>query len=482
MRRRLSDKRWWMAACVFLAALATPAAAAADVPSEPVVVLAGSEAVAEAAVLSVGGTIDRALSVVDGVAAHIPAGSLDRHPDVVVVPDVAVELTSAGFGPAADSVAVQSLNAGFGPDAGEGVGVALVDTGVADVPALAGHVVRRVDLSGEDRGAADGYGHGTFMAGLVAAVAPGADIVSVKVAEADGSTTLGRVLAGIDWVVEHADEHNVRVMNLSFGVDMPMAWQADPLSAAVESAWASGITVVASSGNDGRGTVTSPGRDPWVLTVGATDVHGTVSTADDTVPSFSGSGRVPPRSAKPEVVAPGVDVVSVRAPGSALDTLYPQARIGADGFRGSGTSMSSALTAGAAAVLTWGHPDATPDDVKGALVAGADGDVNAVNVAASMDAVAADWDQWLPITGGPESDDVVGAPWTATRWSATRWSATRWSATRWSATRWSATRWSATRWSATRWSATRWSGTRWSGTRWSGTRWSGTRWSAAGWA
>lgn len=459
-----------MAACVLLAALAVPATATADAPNEPVVVLAGSDAVAEAAVLSVGGTVERTLSVVDGVAARIPAGALDDAAGVVVVPDVSVQLTAAGFGPAAGSVAVDAVGADLGPDAGEGVGVALVDTGVADVPALAGHVVQRVDLSGED-GPADGYGHGTFMAGLVAAVAPGADLISVKVAGADGSTTLSQVLAGIDWVVEHADEHNVRVMNLSFGVDMPMAWQADPLSAAVEAAWASGITVVTSSGNDGRGTVTSPGRDPWVVTVGATDVHGTVSTSDDTVPSFSGSGRVPPHSVKPEVVAPGVDVVSVRAPGSTLDTLHPAARVGDDGFRGSGTSMSSALTAGAAAVLVWGHPDATPDDVKGALIEGADGAIRAVNVGASMNVDAADWDQWHPITGSGV-DEAVGAPWTATRWSATRWSATRWSATRWSATRWS----------GTRWSGTRWSGTRWSGTRWSGTRWSGTRWSAAEWA
>ena len=483
MRRQVSSMRWWMAAIVLFAALATPMTAAADGPSQSVVVLAESEAAAAAAVSAVGGSVRHALSVVDGVAADVPVSGLARLQELAdVVPDVAVSVTSGGFGPAAGSVAVGALNGdpAWGDDAGDGIGVALVDTGVADVPALAGRVAAAVDLSGEDAGG-DGYGHGTFMAGLVAAVAPGAELVSVKVAGADGSTTLSQVLAGIDWVVEHADEHNVRVMNLSFGVDMPMAWQADPLSAAVEAAWASGITVVTSSGNDGQGTVTAPGRDPWVLTVGATDVHGTVSTVDDTVPSFSGSGRVPPRVVKPEVVAPGVDIVSVRAPGSALDMLYPAARIGEDGFRGTGTSMSSALTAGAAAVLTWGHPDATPDDVKGALVAGADvvdgGSARAVNVAASMNVEAEDWDQWHPVTGGHENDEAVGAPWTATRWSATRWSATRWSATRWSATRWSATRWS-----GTRWSGTRWSGTRWSGTRWSGTRWSGTRWSAAGWA
>jgi serine protease AprX len=474
-----------LALAVLLVALASPVSAVAATPDEPVVVLAGSEAAAAAAVASVGGTVDHGLALVGGVAARIPAGSLDHDNDVVVVPDAAMHVTSSGFGGSAAAVAALNPGTHWDTTAGEGVGVALVDTGVADVPALAGHVVHGADFSDEGDGV-DRYGHGTFMAGLVSSVAPGATIVSVKVAGRDGSTTLSQVLDGIGWVVEHADEHELRVLNLSFGVDMPMSWRADPLSAAVEAAWASGITVVASSGNDGRGTVTAPGRDPWVLTVGATDGHGTASTSDDTVPSFSGSGRVPPRLAKPEVVAPGVDVVSLRAPGSYLDETYPAARIGDDGFRGSGTSMATALTSGAAAVVTWAHPDATPDDVKGALVDSAarlaNGSAHAVDLGAALDIDAADWDQTLPGVGEGPADDNVRMPWAATRWSATRWSYTRWSATRWSATRWSATRWSATRWSATRWSATRWSGTRWSGTRWSGTRWSGTRWSSAEWA
>jgi serine protease AprX len=140
--------------------------------------------------------------------------------------------------------------------------------------------------------------------------------------------------------------------------------------------------------------------------------------------------------------------------------------------------MSTALTAGGAAVLLWGHPEATPDDVKGALVSGADdleSGAKAVNIGAALDAQPDDgWVQQQPTADG--SDSVWGSdetmPWTGTRWSGTRWSGTRWSGTRWSGTRWSATRWSATRWSATRWSATRWSATRWSATRWSAVRWS----------
>jgi serine protease AprX len=478
-------KGWWFTAVTLVVALVAPAPVVAALPAESVVVLGGSSAAAAAAVHDAGGTVTRELSVVSGVAARVSApaaAALARRADVQVTPDIRMRVLSKEF--AANSASdpspqVAAMNPGrrWNPEAGDGVGVALIDTGVARVPGLADKVVRGANFSDEGDGT-DRYGHGTFMAGLIAGdgigVAPAATVVSVKVAGRDGSTSLGQVLAGIGWVIEHAEDHDIRVINLSLGVDMPMAWRADPLSAAVEAAWASGITVVTSSGNDGRGNVTAPGRDPWVLTVGASDTHGTASTADDTVASFSGSSA---RGwfVKPEVVAPGIDIVSLRAPGSTLDTTYPAARIGKDQFRGSGTSMSTALTAGAAAVVLWGHPEATPDDVKGALVSSAAGSINAVDVGAALDAEAQEsWWQSLPVADGldrPGFGPRDRMPWAGTRWSGTRWSGTRWSGTRWSGTRWSGTRWSGTRWSGTRWSGTRWSGTRWSGTRWSASEW-----------
>lgn len=489
-----------MAASALVAAFAPMTSVAAAGPSESVVVLAGSTQAAAAAVQNAGGTVTRELPIVGGVAARADAAALARETGVTVVPDAAMHSTSNDFAPNAEVPQFASLHVGdhWTSDAGEGVGVALVDTGVADVPELAGHVVRAADFSDEGDGAGHGdgidrYGHGTFMAGLIAGqdglgVAPGATVVSVKVAGRDGSTTLSQVLAGIDFVVTHADEFGVRVLNLSFGADMPMSWRADPLSAAVEEAWASGITVVTAAGNDGPGTVTSPGRDPWVLTAGATDTNGTATTADDVVAPFSGSGTRA-RVTKPEVVAPGVDVVSLRVPGSYLDDAYPAARVDDDWFRGSGTSMATALTSGAAAVVLWGHPEATPDDVKGAIASTADpvadSTAGALDLGAALDATADEaWWQSAPSADGSESDwgPLDGMPWTGTRWSGTRWSGTRWSGTRWSGTRWSATRWSATRWSATRWSATRWSATRWSSTRWSATRWSSTRWSSTRWS
>jgi len=511
-------------------AVATAVAGAVAIPTlvtepamTPVVVRGASVTLAAARVTQAGGTVDAELHAVGAVVAHVPAdavGTLTAD-GLTVVADRPMGLTAGSFTPAAATdIQIDALNPGdwWGLDAGAGVGVALIDTGVADTPDLAGRLVRGPDLSGEDDGL-DHYGHGTFMAGLIAGdgsgsaagpvrhvgAAPAAHVVSVKVTGADGETDLSTVLAGMAWAIDHADEHDIGVLSISLGVDMGVPYQADPLSWAVETAWAHGITVVAAAGNGGNGTVTSPGRDPWVVSVGATDTHGTATTADDTLADWSGQvdGR---KGAKPELVAPGVSVVSLRAPGSTVDTANPEARVDGDYFKGSGTSMSTALAAGAAAALLQRHPEATPDDVKGALVTAADPVTGSVGDA--LDLAGADvaepqagWVQRHPVAfderghavAMPWADaDFPAARWSAARWSAARWSAARWSASRWSdedwgAARWSASRWSASRWSASRWSdedweAARWSASRWSAARWSASRWSASRWSASRWS
>ncbi|HET9727991.1 MAG TPA: S8 family serine peptidase, partial [Acidimicrobiia bacterium] len=365
---------------------AAPVVAAAAATTA-VIVEAHNTAAAARAVEAVGGTVDRSLDVVSAVAAHVSNDALQllhTTADVIVVPDATMHPTGLSFDASAvdNDVAAMHPGADWGPDAGAGVGVALIDTGVADTPGLTGRLVRSPDFSDETDGL-DHYGHGTFMAGLIAGdgtgssgslhtgSAPGATVVSVKVAGADGTTTLSRVIAGIGWAISHADTYNIGVMNLSFGVDDVMPYIVNPLSAAVEAAWSSGITVVASAGNDGSDGVTSPGSDPYVITVGASATNGTTSTADDAMTSWTGRQDYRLYS-KPDVVAPGVSVVSLRAPGSTIDIAHPEGRVDANYFRGSGTSMSTALVAGSAAILLSHHPDATPDDIKGALLAGAD--------------------------------------------------------------------------------------------------------------
>ena len=180
------------------------------------------------------------------------------------------------------------------------------------------------------RAAGDGYGHGTFVAGLVAGsgksssgayagVAPAARILDVKVADSDGSTDLVTVLKGLQAV---AADKSVDVVNLSLSSGSPLPYQIDPLSAALEGLWRRGVTVVVPAGNDGpnNGTIASPGTDPVLLTAGGLDAHGTASRSDDSVADWSGRGPAPQGVQKPDLVAPGAHVVSLRTPSAARST------------------------------------------------------------------------------------------------------------------------------------------------------------------
>ena len=117
----------------------------------------------------------------------------------------------------------------------------------------------------------------------------------------------------------------VDVLNLSLSSESPLPYQIDPLTQALEALWQRGITVVVPSGNDGpgAGSVTSPGNDPTLLTAGGMDAGGTGSRADDAVGAWSGRGPTWQGDAKPDLVAAGGHVVSLRAPGSVVDAANP---------------------------------------------------------------------------------------------------------------------------------------------------------------
>ena len=179
-------------------------------------------------------------------------------------------------------------------DDGAGVTVAVLDTGIDKNSDFAGRLVGGVDLSGEGNPFQDSYGHGTFVAGLIAGdgassggkyagEAPGASLVSVKVAGATGSTDLATVLNGIQWTITNQARFHIRVLNLSLGVLPDGTTATNPLDRAVEAAWHAGIAVVVSTGNDGptKGSILSPGDDPLVITAGAFDDNGTSAPGDD---------------------------------------------------------------------------------------------------------------------------------------------------------------------------------------------------------
>ena len=198
--------------------------------------------------------------------------------------------------------------------------------------------------------------------------------MSVKVAGWDGATDVSTVIAGLQWVVSNRARFGIRVVNLSWGTDASTGYGADPLDRAVERAWQAGLVVVVSAGNQGPGpgTISKPGDDPFVITVGAANTHDTASPADDSVADFSSRGPTADGLAKPDLVAPGVSIVSDRAPGSTVDTFHPLARVGPSLFKGSGTSQAAAVVSGVAARMLDVDPTLTNDEIKGVLVATAD--------------------------------------------------------------------------------------------------------------
>ena len=517
--RRAQRTRWTRRAIAFALVstsitVGAPSLAHAQTPdhdgSNAIIVQSSSVDAAAHAVEAAGAHVTLYLDAVNGVAASVDAdalATLGQDAGVRVAPDATLHPTGLSFGPEAASpqVAATDPAANWGSDAGRGVGVALIDTGVADTPDLQGRLVRAADFSGDNDGI-DHYGHGTFVAGLIAGdgaasaasgarrvtgVAPGATIVSLKVAGADGSTSISRVIAAIGFAIQHADTYDIGVMNLSFSADMPVPYVANPLDAAVERAWAAGITVVAAAGNSGSTGVTSPGDDPYVITAGASDTHGTASTADDTVPSWS--GRESFRTyAKPDIVAPGVSDISLRAPGSTIDTTHPEGRVDNSYFRGTGTSMSTGMVAGAAAVLLYRNPEATPDDVKGALLDGASTTADGAN-AVDLDAAAATtarpgwWQHFHIAMGGLGPGLEDGMPWTSGRWNGDQWVSSRWGSARWGSSRWGSSRWGSSRWGSARWGSARWGSARWSSGRWAdiglaGESWASGRWASGRWA
>ena len=397
-----------------------------------------------------------------------------------LAPDDAMQLTSREDNDrgARGVLASAGLGGNAGqPGAGAGVRVAVIDTGVSDTAALnraSGRLVDGADSSrvADGRPVAtggtfdDGYGHGTFMADLVAGgpvegtrghalgVAPGATVVVVRVAKQDGTTSLSRVLGGLDWVASHAS--SVDIANLSLSHERPQdAFGADPLTAAVEQVRDAGVTVVVSAGNT-PGTVGDPGFDPKALTVGAAKVdHGRARVA-----GFSGSADVY-GVAKPEVVASGVDVLSLLPPDSVIAQSPGTKHLDHGLFRGSGTSQSTAIVSGVAALFLADNPGATPLQVKASLRCAArdlHGRRDGAGLVQATSEVCAGTDGQALDGSGDASGEV---DFNANAWAANAWAANAWAANAWAANAWAANAWAANAWAANAWAANAWAGTDW---------------------
>jgi serine protease AprX len=231
----------------------------------------------------------------------------------------------------------------------------------------------------------DGYGHGTHVSGIISSkfiedqtstrlgVAPDADTLSVRVLDNNGTGSYETVIKGIQYVVEKKSTYNIRVLNLSLSAYATVPYFVDPLNRAVERAWQSGIVVVAAAGNTGpfAQSITVPGNDPYVITTGALQTNRTASFwKDDVVAGWSATGPTFDGFLKPDVVVTGSQIVSFMfndPSGRNTPTLvrqHPDYSATTTLFRMNGTSMSTAIVSGIAALMLDKNSSLTPDEVK----------------------------------------------------------------------------------------------------------------------
>jgi serine protease AprX len=429
---------------------------------------------------------------------------------------------------------------------GAGVGIALIDTGVVQVPGLpAAQVVNGPDLSFESQGPAvrylDTFGHGTHMAGIIVGddpasgfkgLAPKAKLTSVKVGTAHGAVDVSQMIAAVDWVVAHRDDdpaNPIRVINLAYGSNSTQPASVDPLAYAVENAWRNGIVVVVSGGNTGgksSSTLANPAYDPFVLSVGSASTKGTRGYADDELSLFSSvsGGR------NVDLLAPGESIVSLRDPGSSIDTAFPIARVGDRLFKGTGSSQATAIVSGAVALLLQNRPNLRPDQVKALLKSSATPltrgkaatmRLGELNLAAALSKPAPAAGQpylrslglgsleysrggnhvsrnGLPLLGevdlfGPFNvvdwtyRSAAGTAWNGGLWMGRRMAGDGWTGSSWASRTWASATWPGSPWGGganwvdDEWSNHYWNGTYWAGTYWAGTYWAGDKWSNRYW-
>ena len=356
---------------------------------------------------------------------------------------------------------------------GQGIGVAVVDSGVnpqQDLYTVMGvnRLVAAVAYNGGyNQSVYDGYGHGNHVAGIIGGngsrsngayigVAPMINIVNVKVSDDQGGATALNVIKGLQWINDNKAKYNIKVVNLSLNSGVPASYNTDPIDAAVEILWFNKVVVVVSAGNRGKNALYPPANDPFVIAVGATDDKGTASITDDVIASYSGSGTTTDGFKKPDLLAPGTNIVALMAnPNGVLATAHPANVVNGIYFRMSGTSMAAPMVAGAAALLLQDEPNLTPDQVKYRLMATANKTWPGYNAKVG----AGYLDVYAAVKGTSNTSANTGTRvsqmlrtgsqpvnWTSVNWNSVNWNSVNWNSVNWNSVNWNSVNWNSDVW------------------------------------
>ena len=397
------------------------------------------------------GKVARQLELIYALSAEIPIDELDTLSDEPNVSRVSVDDRVRGNGGSptvASGAAVAASTYGVN---GNGIGVAVIDSGIEDRPDLHSNIVKvvdYVDVGKTNKG--DPYGHGTHVAGVIAGsgksssgvyagVATESRLIDLRVLDDNGRGYVSDVIAAIEWAVANQNSKgwdgralNIRVINMSLGHQPYESADTDPLTLACRKAVGAGIVVVVAAGNYGSdvnknvvyGGITSPGTEPSVITVGAMRTWGTDVRTDDSVAPYSSRGPTfADNFVKPDITAPGSNVVSVLSPNCTLVKNNPQLYVDSSYMMLSGTSMAAAVVSGVTALILDENPSLTPNAVKAILMYTAEkraegyldtgaGYVNAfgaVNLAANINTSTPTSQYWISNGGiGLKYTNIIG--------------------------------------------------------------------------
>lgn len=439
---------------------------------------------------SVGGILVAETSMINGFVAKVPADSLIKLGQQEGVLRYSISHPIALTGNSGKKIKIGKDNQFKHPEKldndyrkiveadkvrekGNSVTIAVLDSGVGSdsFSKTSLNVVQSIAINPNATTPDDLYGHGTHVAGIingqgskeVTGIAPEANLINVKLGDDQGNLSEMDLLLGLQWVYDFKDDYNIKVVNLSVSSDTPGSYIDSPLSAAVEQLWLSGVTVVAAAGNDRINPTDvdyAPANDPYVITVGAVDGKGQEKAKKSELAEWSKHGHTSQGVLKPEITAPGVDIISLLPMKDSLLALeHPESVINENYFQMSGSSMAAPMVSSTIALMLEANPSLTPDEIKSILLASDVpykniSDTSGVINAESAVKIAKDQRELAELPkykntwtlSSYMSDSNPTIDWTKASWGAVDWTKASWGTVDWTKASWGSIYWAKASW------------------------------------